>query len=490
MIFFCKDDGVRVLFASSEIVPFASTGGLGDVCAALPKALAKLNVEMYRIMPLYRMIDRHQYKIQPMDVVLQIPIGQTVYQGRLFKQEYEGVTTFYIHCPEYFDRDGIYGDPHQEYSDNFERFLFFQKAIVATIDTLDLNPDIVHCNDWHTGLLPLLLKYGIDGIPRFGPEKTVMTIHNLAHQGWAHAEKFSLTQLPSVCFHWKLMEFFGEINSMKAGLVTADTITTVSPTYAKEILHPEFGNQLEGVLYERKNSLHGILNGVDYSRWNTTSDPYIESFFDIDDLTGKMSCKKKVQEQVGLPVKSNIPLFCMISRLTHQKGLDLIDENIESIMELDAQWIFLGTGDNHYENKLIEWAKRWPEKIAVSIAYSSEQAHQLFAGSDLFLMPSIFEPCGQSQIYSMRYGTIPLAHAVGGLVDTIKSYPKRGSTGFLFQPFTSDAFMSAIQYTINTFHQPRRWKPLMKRAMRSDFSVRKMAEGYLDVYQGLIDTMD
>jgi starch synthase len=180
----------------------------------------------------------------------------------------------------------------------------------------------------------------------------------------------------------------------------------------------------------------------------------------------------------------------MISRLTHQKGLDLIDENIESIMELDAQWIFLGTGDNHYENKLIEWAKRWPEKIAVSIAYSSEQAHQLFAGSDLFLMPSIFEPCGQSQIYSMRYGTIPLAHAVGGLVDTIKSYPKRGSTGFLFQPFTSDAFMSAIQYAINTFHQPRRWKPLMKRAMRSDFSVRKMAEGYLDVYQGLIDTMD
>ena len=481
---------MRILFASSEIVPFASTGGLGDVCAALPKALAKLGIEMYRIMPLYRVIDRNRYKILPMDVVLQVPMGKTVYQGRLFKQEFEGVTTFYIHCPEYFDRDGIYGDSHQEYSDNFERFLFFQKAIVSVIDTLDLHPQIVHCNDWHTGLVPLLLKYGIDGTPRFGPEKTVMTIHNLAHQGWAHAEKFSLTQLPSVCFHWKLLEFFGEINSLKGGVITADAITTVSPTYAEEILHPDFGNQLEGVLRERKNSLNGILNGVDYSRWNSTSDPYIESFFDLDDFTGKIRCKRKVQEQFGLPIESKTPLFCMISRLTHQKGFDLIDETIDSIMELNAQWIFLGNGDKCYEQKLKKWTERWPEKIAISITYSSEQAHQLFAGSDLFLMPSIFEPCGQSQIYSMRYGTIPLAHSVGGLVDTIQPYPKRGSTGFLFKPFTADAFISAIQYGIEIYNQPRRWKPLMKRAMRADFSDRNMAEGYLDVYQELLDTLD
>ena len=481
---------MRILFASSEIIPFASTGGLGDVCAALPKALTKLGIEIFRIMPLYRVIDRDRYQIQPMDLVLQIPIGRTVYEGRLFKQEYDGVITFYIYCPEYFDRDGIYGDSYQEYNDNFERFLFFQKAIVAVIDMLDLHPQIVHCNDWHTGLLPLLLKYGIDGTPRFGSEKTVMTIHNLAHQGWAHAEKFSLTQLPSVCFHWKLLEFFGEINSLKGGVVSADAITTVSPTYANEILHPDFGNQLEGVLRERKNSLHGILNGVDYSRWNTTTDPYIESFFDIGDLTGKINCKKKVQEHFGLPLEPKAPLFCMISRLTHQKGFDLIDETIKSIMELDAQWIFLGSGDKHYEQKLKKWAERWPEKIAVSINYSSELAHQLFAGSDIFLMPSIFEPCGQSQIYSMRYGTIPLAHAVGGLVDTIQPYPKRGSTGFLFKPFTADAFVSVVQYAIDTFYQPRRWKPLMKRAMRANFSDYNMAKGYLDVYQGLIDRLD
>ena len=207
-------------------------------------------------------------------------------------------------------------------------------------------------------------------------------------------------------------------------------------------------------------------------------------------LTGKIRCKRKVQEQFGLPIESKIPLFCMISRLTHQKGFDLIDETIDSIIELDAQWIFLGNGDKYYEQKLKKWAERWPEKIAISITYSSEQAHQLFAGSDLFLMPSIFEPCGQSQIYSMRYGTIPLAHAVGGLVDTIQPYPKRGSTGFYSS--LSLPMPSSLQFNIalKRINQPRRWKPLMKRAMQADFSDRNMAEGYLDVYQGLLDTLN
>ena len=482
----CIVKDVKILFASSEIVPFASTGGLGDVCAALPKALAKLGMEIVRIMPLYRVIDRNKYKIKPLDIILSIPIGKTSYQGRLFKQTYEDVTTIYIHCPEYFDRDGIYGELDKEYSDNFERFLFYQKAVVAAIDKLNLQIDVVHCNDWHTGLLPLLLKYGIDGNPRFGKEKTILTIHNLAHQGWAHAEKFPLTHLPAVCFHWKLMEFFGEINSLKTGIITSDAITTVSPSYSKEILLPEYGNQLQDVIKERKKDLYGILNGVDYSRWNTISDPYIESFYDVDDLTGKNDCKKNIQSQFSLPDKSNSPLFCMISRLTHQKGVDLICNAMESIMEEDVQFIFLGSGEKYYEDKLKKCAKRWPKKVAVSTTFSSEQAHQLFAGSDLCLMPSIFEPCGQSQIYGMRYGTIPLAHCVGGLKDTVIAYPKRGSTGFLFNSFTVEALVDVIKFSINTYNEPRRWRPLMKRAMKTDFSVEKMAKSYHSLYVSIL----
>lgn len=480
---------MTVFFVSAEIVPFASTGGLGDVCAALPKALAKKGASVFRIMPLYRTIDRKRYKLHPVDLVLDIPLGRSTYQARLYTQEFDNVTTYFVHCPEFFDRDGIYGDEFQAFNDNFERYLFFQKAVVATIDHLPLEIDVVHCNDWHTALVPLFLRYGMDGLPRFGKEKTLFTIHNLAHQGWAHAEKFYLTQLPQALYHWKALEFFGEINCLKGGLIAADAISTVSPTYADEILTPPFGNQLDGVLSERAESLYGILNGVDYSRWNPATDPYLASSYSPDDLSGKAACKKAIQQQYGLPVEANKPLFGMISRLAHQKGLDLIDSCMESLMKLDAQWIFLGTGDTAYEEMAASWAERWPDRVATSIAYSSEQAHQIFAGSDFFLMPSIFEPCGQSQIYSMQYGTIPIGHAVGGLADTIRPYPKKGSTGFLFSPFTAEAYCNTVESAVEVYHQPRRWKPFVKRVMRVDFSVSKMAEEYLKLYARIMEKM-
>ncbi|MEA2068243.1 MAG: glycogen/starch synthase, partial [Verrucomicrobiota bacterium] len=278
---------MKIIFASSEIVPFASTGGLGDVCAALPKALARQGVEAIRMMPLYQKIDREKFNLKKCDVELHVPLGHAWYYGTVWMQEFEGVTTYFIHSDEFFERPGLYGAPGHGYADNFERFLFFQKAAVKLIDEWDMQPDIVHCNDWQAGLVPMLLKHGIDGNFRNGREKTLMTIHNLAHQGWAPAERFYMTQLPGHCYTMDTMEFYGEINMLKAGLVGATAINAVSPAYAEEIKTPRFGCKLNGVLYHRQAVLHGILNGIDYTRWDPSHDQYIAANYTIDDLSGK-----------------------------------------------------------------------------------------------------------------------------------------------------------------------------------------------------------
>ena len=478
---------MKVLIASSEIVPFASTGGLGDVCAALPKALAKQGLDVCRVMPLYRSIDRVKYHIYPVGRTLIIPMAHTSYKARIYMQYYEEVTTFFIHSAEFFDRDGMYGSDHDGFNDNFERFVFFQKAVVALIDTLKIFPDIVHCNDWHTALIPMFLEHGIDGVPRaLHDEKTLFTIHNLAYQGWAQAEKFYLTQLPQSCYTWKTLEFYGEINCLKGGLVAADHITTVSPTYASEIVQEEFGNRLEGVLLERSERLSGILNGVDYDRWNPKHDPYLKQTYDHEDLTGKQSCKREIQALCGFSSDVRTPLITMISRLTHQKGMDLLSESIDAILERDVQILFLGTGDERYERMLKDWEERWPDKVAVYIEYSSDLAHQFLAASDMYIMPSIFEPCGQSQIYGMRYGSIPIVHRVGGLADTVVDYPRKGSTGFCFDAFESASLLDALDRACACYHKPKAWKKLMVRAMEQDYSVHKMASNYAQLYKKMV----
>ena len=478
---------MKVLIASSEIVPFASTGGLGDVCAALPKALAKQGLDVCRVIPLYRCIDRVKYNIYPVSQTLTIPMAHTTYKARLFMQYYEEVTTFFIHSPEFFDREGIYGSDHDGFNDNFERFVFFQKAVVALIDALKLYPHIIHCNDWQTALIPMFLKHGIDGVPRaLADEKTLFTIHNLAYQGWAQAEKFYLTQLPQSCYTWKTLEFYGEMNCLKGGLVAADHITTVSPTYASEIIEEEFGNRLEGVLRERSGNLTGILNGVDYERWNPIKDPYIHAPYDAEHLSGKETCKQEVQKTCGFLTDANVPLITMISRLTHQKGLDLLSDSIDALLDREVQLLFLGTGDEKYELMLKTWSERWPGKVVAYIKYSSDLAHQFLAASDMYIMPSIFEPCGQSQIYGMRYGSIPIVHRVGGLADTVVDYPRKGSTGFCFNSFDAASFLDAVDRACTCYHKSKSWKKLMRRAMEQDYSVSKMASNYAQLYQKII----
>lgn len=474
---------MNILFISSEIIPFASSGGLGDVCAALPKALTSMNINVIRVMPLYGFINKTEHKIINTDIPLKIKFSDMTFVGNVYKNIENNLTTYFIQSDDFFERDGIYCDEFGDYHDNFQRFLFFQKSIVYLIDFLNLEIDIVHCNDWQTALVPMFLKYGINGSPRLCKEQSLMTIHNISHQGIFSTEKFYMTQFPLLCLSPRSLEFYGNINCFKGGLVESDAVNTVSPTYAKEILTPEFGNGLDGVLSERGIKVSGILNGVDYEMWNPESDDYIQNMFNQDDLLGKKVCKKSLQEELNFPVDDQIPLFGMVSRLTYQKGLDLLGECMNVLMEKDIQIIFLGTGDYFYEQKIKEWSLKWPEKIKSSLDFSVELAHKIFAGSDLFLMPSIFEPCGQSQIFSMRYGSIPIAYKTGGLIDTVIDYPRRGSTGFLFDNFSQNSFIEKIDYALSIYKNKTHWEKLIKRAMKKNFSVDNMAKEYIKLYE-------
>jgi len=474
---------MKIVFASSEIVPFASTGGLGDVAAALSEELARQGEDVIRMMPLYADIDREAFGLKKCDVELHIPLGHAWYFGTVWKNEFNGVTTYFVHSEEFFGRHGIYGHGGHDYADNFERFLFFQKAVVKLIDEWTLQPDVVHCNDWQTGLIPMLLYHGFDGHFRNGKERTLFTIHNLAHQGWAPSEKFYMTQLPPRCYTMQTLEFYGEINPLKGGLVGASAVNAVSPNYAQEIQTARFGCRLDGVLRERSKVLHGILNGIDYSRWNPETDPDISANYSTDDLSGKVECKRALQEAAGFQPASKVPLLGIITRLVPQKGIDLLVETIEQIIETGAQLVILGAGDARYERACSEWAERWPGQVCSWIEFSSKKAHRIEAGVDLFLMPSEFEPCGLNQLYSMRYGTIPLVHAVGGLEDSVVDYAKRGSTGFKFHDYTASAFFQCLDRALKVYPNGARWKPLMKRAMQQDLSVVHMAKDYIALYE-------
>jgi starch synthase len=477
---------MKIVFVSSEIVPFASSGGLGDVCAALPKALARKGLEVIRMMPLYKDIDREKFQLEKCDVELHIPLGPVWYYGTVWMQRFENVTTYFIHSEEFFERQGMYGHAGHGYADNFERFLFFQKAVVKLIDEWDLQPDLVHCNDWQAGLIPMLLYHGIDGTFRNGKEKTLFTIHNLSHQGWAPEEKFYMTSLPDSCYTMHTLEFYGEINALKGGLVGATAINAVSPTYAKEIQTPRFGCKLDGVLRERKSVLHGILNGIDYSRWDPKSDQYLAANYSVDDLSGKATCKHALQQAAGLKPDPHIPVLGIITRLTPQKGVDLVMETIERIVDTGAQLVLLGTGDPYYEQACLEWAERWPHQVCSWIEFSNEKAHVIEAGADIFLMPSEFEPCGQNQLYSMRYGTIPLVHAVGGLEDSVSDVGKKAGTGFKFHGYAADGFIQCLERALKLFSKTTKWDALMKRAMKQDFSVRHMANDYIELYTSIL----
>jgi starch synthase len=478
---------MKVVFVSSEIVPFASTGGLGDVAAALPKALAALGVTTFRMMPLYGRIDRERFRLIKCDLTLSVPMGGNLYAAEVWMQVFENVTTYYIYNRQFFDRPELYGEAGHGYEDNFERFLFFQKAAILLMDQLELRPDIVHCNDWQTALVPMLLHYGVNGQGRTMREKTLFTIHNLAYQGWAPQELFYLTGLPQSCYTMHTLEYFGEINSMKGGLVASSAINTVSPRYAEEIQTEAFGCGLHDILRIRRKVLHGILNGIDYRRWNPASDPHILANFSAENLSGKQECKRFLQEAAGLPTDPSVPLIGMISRLAPQKGIDLLLDSMDQLVESGAQLLVLGSGDRPYEEALRRWGEMRPDCVSVWIDFSSTKAHQIEAGSDLFLMPSAFEPCGQNQLFSMSYGTLPLVHSVGGLYDTVVDADEgEAGCGFKFSDYSPASLMSCLARALTAYRDPAVWNRLVQTAMKRDFSDQKMAQSYVALYQTML----
>ncbi len=486
---------MRVVLASSEAVPFSKTGGLADVASALPKALAQAGHEVSLITPLYpRVVAQQANGIPALSFQsgnLEVELGPKQVSGQIWESTLPGsdVAVYLIDQPRYFDRPGLYQDSHGAYSDNAERFIFFSRAVLEVARLQNLRPEILHVNDWQTGLVPALLDIDYRHVRGFEETATVFTVHNLAFQGQFWHWDMLLTGLDWKYFNWEQMEFFGQLNLLKTGLVFADKLTTVSPTYAREIQTSEAGCGLEGVLSKRRHDLVGILNGVDTDLWDPATDPHLAANYTFETTAdGKAKCKAALQQRLGLPLRCDVPLFGSVSRITGQKGFDLIGRCAADLMTLDAQFVFIGTGEPDFELMLTNLAQRFPDKVAAVIGFDEPLSHQVEAGADIYLMPSLFEPCGLNQMYSLIYGTVPIVRAVGGLADSVvdvspENLANGTANGFSFRDYDGEVLFRQVVRALEMFHDKRVWSALMRNGMSRDWSWRRSAEEYLNVYQ-------
>ena len=483
---------MNILLATSEAVPFAKSGGLADVCGALPIELARLGQHVAVILPAYRHVRDSGLPIEPTGVNLSIPIGRKTVRGSILRSHLpnSSVPVYLVQQDDYFNRDELYRENGKDFIDNCERFVFFSRATLEAIRLLDLQVDIVHANDWQTGLIPAYLKIEYRGVPHYENIASVFTVHNLAYQGTFWHWDMVLTGLDWKYFNWQQMEFYGKLNLLKTGLSFADQITTVSPRYAQEIQGEEQGCGLDGVLRQRSSVLSGILNGVDYSQWNPANDPHLAMRYDATNAAqGKAANKKALQQELGLPAAPRQPLLGFIGRLADQKGIDLIAQVIrEAVETLDAQWVLLGTGEPKYHELFSRLADRYPQKIAVRLEFSDPLAHRIEAAADMFLMPSRYEPCGLNQLYSLRYGAVPIVRATGGLADTItgtneETFAAGTANGFSFHEYSALALKEAVQRACRMYEQPEGWARVMLAGMRQDWSWQRSARQYVRLYQ-------
>jgi len=482
---------MKILIATPEAVPFAKTGGLADVTGALLKEYNKMEGEAYLILPLYKRV-KENFKLKNTGLKIKVPVGNRNPTGRIFSAgspaQERGATTYFIECNEFFDRADLYGTPNGDYSDNAARFVFFSRGILEACKALNLKPDVIHCNDWQTGLVPLYLKTIYKSDRFFSKTATVITIHNLGYQGLFSAPEMPLTGLDPVLFNPEGIEFYGKINFLKAGLISADLITTVSNNYAKEILNKEYGFGLEGVLKKRSSALVGIINGIDYSEWDPGTDILIPKNYSAKDIAGKRDCKLQLMKNCSMNLNAEMPVVGIVGRLSSQKGLDLILESIEGIVSTGANLIILGKGDEIFHIRLSEAAERYKGRVYVKIGFQNDLAHKIYAGSDIFLMPSRYEPCGLGQLIAMRYGTIPVARKTGGLADTITDYePLTGDgTGFLFSDYTQSALYGCLKRALCVYVDKTRWQNLILNTMKMDYSWKNSAKKYIELYNRAI----
>jgi starch synthase len=476
---------MKVLVASSEVVPFAKTGGLADVTGSLPKALRRIGVEADSILPFYRSVDRGRFPISETGQAIRVPIGHQEETGAV-EETWLGTDAhaFLVRNDRYFDREFLYGTKDGDYVDNCERFAFFCRGVMEWILRSGRRYDIIHCNDWQTALIPVYVKTLYAGREPFHSVGTVYTVHNLGYQGlfWNH-------ELPMTGLGWDLftpqgIEFYGKINLMKGGLVFADILSTVSATYSREIQKEEYGYGLEGVLYERREDLYGIVNGIDYDEWNPATDRWIAANYTAADLAGKEACRRDLLAEFGIEAGEE-PVVGIIGRFTAQKGFDLLEQAGDWMAGRPLRLVILGTGERRYEDAIVALGEKYPGRIAIRVAYDDVLAHKIEAGADAYLMPSRYEPCGLNQIYSLKYGTVPIVRNTGGLADTVvddDGNPGEG-TGFAFHEYDAEGLKDAVSRALAAFADRPRWKGIVRRGMEKDFSWEASARQYVDLYE-------
>jgi len=481
---------MKIAFVSSEAIPYAKTGGLADVAGSLPKELEKLGCEVKLFIPKYSTIDEVKHGLRYNGGVDEISIrinGQLRF-AHLHQANLPGsnVEVNFIDCPYYFHRNHLYTND----SDEDERFILFSKAVIEIVQRMSWVPDVIHCNDWQTGLLPLFLKDNYNWDRMFDKTSTLFTIHNIGYQGrFSKSTLFKAELSGELFFPDGPIEFKDSVSFMKTGIVFADLISTVSNKYSHEILTPEYGAGLEKTLRTRKPDLYGILNGADYSVWNPETDTNIPYNYSINDLTGKLKNKKYLLEEFKMPFNEKISLIGIISRMVAQKGFDIFAEAINELMTLNAQWIILGSGEDHYELMFRSLANELPNKVGVSTGYNNKLSHLIEAGADMFLMPSRYEPCGLNQIYSLKYGTVPIVRKTGGLADTVHdwdelhSYKLDTGTGFTFNDHSGYALFKSVERAVNCFSVKRAWKKIQSNGMKKDYSWKHSAEQYIELYK-------
>jgi len=481
---------MKIAFVSTECVPYAKTGGLADVAGSLPVELQKLGCEVKVFIPKYFLIDEMKYELHYNWDIGEMPIrinGQIrsvhVHQSKLPGTNIE---INFIDCPHYFHRHQIYtNDPDED-----ERFILFSKGVIETLQRMQWAPDVINCNDWQTGLIPLFIKDNYSWDKLFDKTATVFTIHNIGYQGRFSKSALLSAEIRSDLFYpGGPVEFEGGVSFMKSGIVFSDILNTVSNTYAHEILTPELGAGLHITLRQRTDDLYGILNGVDYRVWNPETDIHLPFKYSPSDLSGKIKNKKFLLERFGMPFDEKIPLIGIVSRMVLQKGFDIFSDALGDLMKLNAQWIILGSGEDKYEHMFRMISQRLPHKAGVYLGYNNELSHLIEAGADMFLMPSRYEPCGLNQIYSLKYGTVPVVRKTGGLADTVHDWDELHHYGldtgtcFSFNDYTGFALFKSVQRAVNCFHIKDAWKKIQKNGMSKDYSWRNSAEKYMELYK-------
>lgn len=487
---------LNILFLSSEVEPFAKTGGLADVSGALPQVIRQLDHEIRVMLPRYGSISERKAHLHDMIRMkeIEIPVGDRAYpasvKSAFITNPQVKVQVYLLDNHELFGRPGLYVNPEtgKDFPDNDARFIFFNRGVLEVLKKLGWQPDIIHCNDWPTGLVPAYLKTLYRDDPFYKETRTVFTIHNMAYQGVFPHRSFSRTLLPHEQDSDHGVIAWGHVNFLKAGLLHADALTTVSEKYAQEIRSSdEYGCGLQGILEKRKHDLTGILNGVDYGVWDPSVDDLIPQRYDVRSIDLKAENKKALLAKMGLPYDERTPVVGVISRLADQKGFDLIGEVLDQLIGLKVQLVVLGTGEKKYHDLFEKAARKHPRNVGIALTFNNELAHLIEAGSDMFLMPSRYEPCGLNQIYSLRYGTVPVVRATGGLDDTIEEYHASAGTGtgFKFARYDSGEMLKALGRAVRAYADPQGWRKLMKNGMAKDFSWEASARKYLQLYRSL-----